>query len=53
MARHDPKLFFDKMNVDHFPARIFLDLSEKVSWGSRGQKRRIGDELEMLEFGKS
>jgi hypothetical protein len=48
VARHGSKLTFDKTDLDHFPPRIFLYFQKK----NMGQKRRIGDELEVLKTRK-
>ena len=45
-------VFVDKTDIDYFPARVFLYFSRKYDLGFLGQKRRIGDELYMLNTRK-
>ena len=52
MASYGSKLIFGKTDLDHFPARVFFDFSRKYDLGFLGQKRIIGDELQVLKTRK-
>ena len=51
MASYGSKLTFEKTDLDHFPARVFLDFPRKLHLGFLGQKQ-IGDELQVLKTQK-
>ena len=45
LAPYGTKSFFEKTDLEHFPARIFEERSENMSWCLWGQNRRIGDQF--------
>ena len=49
MASYGSKLTFEKTDLDHFPARVFLDFPRKNGFRVSGTKKRIGDELQVLK----